>query len=238
VCSSDLLEACVQARLNVVISGGTGSGKTTTLGALCSAASERDRIITIEDAAELRVLRPHVVCLEARAPNIEGKGEVTIRDLLRNALRMRPDRIIIGEVRGREAYDLLQALNTGHRGSMSTVHANSVSDAVRRLANMVLSSGEPLPHEVVEDELRSAIDLLIHQERIPAGARKMTEVSLVTKDAGGAPKCTVFTWEPEGASSETGGRFLRHTISDPPEVTGKFKMCGMDIRRWLGGGCL
>ncbi len=239
---ASFLNSCVRARLNIIISGGTGSGKTTTLGTLCSAASPCDRIITIEDAAELRIDLPHVINLESRPPNIEGKGSVTIRSLLRNALRMRPDRIIIGEVRGAEAFDLLQALNTGHMGSMSTVHANSVIDAMRRLENMVLSSGESVPHEVVEEDLKSAIDLMIQQERTPDGLRKVTDISLVTRVNGGKsrkPVHRVFSWEPEGACGVPGGRFVRHTVAGRiPQVTAKFRLCGMNIENWLGGGDL
>ncbi|NPV70772.1 MAG: CpaF family protein [Firmicutes bacterium] len=236
---AEFLHACVRARLNIIISGGAGSGKTTTLNALCSLASPGDRVITLEDAAELRIRLPHVVSLESRPANIEGKGCVTIRDLLRNALRMRPDRLIIGEVRGAEAYDLLQALNTGHQGCMSTVHANGVGDALRRLENMVLLSGETVPHEVVSEELRSAVDLLIHQQRMTDGSRRITDVSIVDKafSAGerrGPVLRQVFRWV--SSSGAGAGRFEGCALTGvAPETVFKFRQAGIAVPAWLGG---
>jgi pilus assembly protein CpaF len=161
----DLLADCVRARMNVVVSGGTGSGKTTLLNALSSFIDPVERVVTIEDAAELRLRQPHVVRLESRPASVEDRGAVTIRDLLRNALRMRPDRIVIGEVRGAEALDLLTALNTGHDGALSTVHANSPEDALRRLETLALMAGIGLPHAAIRDQLARGIDLVVHLER-------------------------------------------------------------------------
>jgi pilus assembly protein CpaF len=174
------LEACVRGRLSVLISGGTGSGKTTTLNVLSSAIPSDERIITIEDAAELQLHQEHVLRLEARPPNIEGRGSVTIRDLVRNALRMRPDRIVIGEVRDGAALDLLQAMNTGHDGSLSTVHANSPRDALSRLETMVLMAGVDLPVRAVREQLSSAIDIIVHQSRFKDGGRRVTHVTEVS----------------------------------------------------------
>ena len=168
---AQFIEACVKARLNVVVSGGTGSGKTTTLNVLSSFIPVNERIVTIEDAAELALHQPHVVTLESRPPNIEGKGAITIRDLVRNALRMRPDRIIVGEVRSGEALDMLQAMNTGHDGSLTTGHANSPRDMLSRLETMVLMAGMDLPIRAIREQISSAIDLIIHpkslQRRFP-----------------------------------------------------------------------
>ena len=175
----EFLQACIQARLNVVISGGTGSGKTTFLNILSGYIPARDRIITIEDAAELRLNQPHVVRLEARPTNIEGRGEIKIRDLVRNALRMRPDRIIVGECRGGEALDMLQAMNTGHDGSLTTAHANSPRDALSRLETMVLMSGFDLPIRAIREQIASAIDLVIQTERMRDGSRKISSVTEV-----------------------------------------------------------
>ena len=180
----DWLAAAVEARRSILISGGTGSGKTTLLNALSRFISPGERLITIEDAAELRLQQPHVVRLESRPANVEGRGEVTIRDLLRNALRMRPDRIVIGEVRGAEALDLLTALNTGHEGALSTVHANSPGDALRRLETLCLMAGVGLPHAAIRDQLGRGIDLVIHLERFADGARRVTEVTEVRCTAG------------------------------------------------------
>lgn len=173
------LQACVNAKINILVSGGTGSGKTTTLNALSSFIPSNERIITIEDAAELRLQQPHVVTLESRPPNIEGKGEITIRDLVRNALRMRPDRIVVGEVRSGEALDMLQAMNTGHDGSLTTAHANSPRDALSRLETMVLMAGFDLPVKAIREQISSAIDLILHQSRIRDGSRKVTHITEV-----------------------------------------------------------
>jgi pilus assembly protein CpaF len=173
----DLLEAAVAARRSVLVSGGTGSGKTTLLNALSSFISPGERVVTIEDAAELRLQQPHVVRLESRPAGIEGRGEVTIRDLLRNALRMRPDRIVIGEVRGPEALDLLTALNTGHDGALSTVHANSPEDALGRLETLALMAGIGLPHATVAAQVRRGVDLVVHLRRSADGSRRVTEIA-------------------------------------------------------------
>jgi pilus assembly protein CpaF len=175
----DLLETAVASRRSVLVSGGTGSGKTTLLNALSSFVSERERVVTIEDAAELRLQQPHVVRLESRPAGVEGRGEVTIRDLLRNALRMRPDRIVIGEVRGPEALDLLTALNTGHDGALSTVHANSPADALARLETLALMAGVGLPHAAIAEQVRRGIDLVVQMERREDGSRVVSAIEEV-----------------------------------------------------------
>jgi pilus assembly protein CpaF len=177
----DFLQRCVAAKLNVLISGGTGSGKTTLLNALSSAIPDSDRIVTIEDAAELQLKQAHVLRLEGRPKNIEGQGEVTIRDLVRNALRMRPDRIIVGEVRGAEALDMLQAMNTGHDGSLTTVHANAPRDALARVETMVLMAGYDLPLRAIRQQIASALDLIVHLERMTDGTRRVTSVTEVQR---------------------------------------------------------
>lgn len=174
------LKACVEARLNIVVSGGTGSGKTTTLNVISSFIPDDERIITIEDAAELQLAQEHVVRLETRPPNIEGKGAITIRDLVRNSLRMRPDRIVVGEVRSGEALDMLQAMNTGHDGSLTTGHANSPRDMLSRLETMVLMAGMDLPVRAVREQISSAIDLIVQQARLKDGSRKITHITEVT----------------------------------------------------------
>jgi pilus assembly protein CpaF len=176
---AELVEACVRGRMNILVSGGTGAGKTTTLNALSSFLPDDERILTIEDAAELRLQQPHVVRLEYRPPNIEGKGEITIRDLVRNSLRMRPDRIVVGEVRGGEALDMLQAMNTGHEGSISTIHANSPRDALSRLETMTLMAGSDLTIRAVREQMASALDVIIHQSRLKDGTRRVTHVTEV-----------------------------------------------------------
>ncbi|HEV7615585.1 MAG TPA: CpaF family protein [Solirubrobacterales bacterium] len=178
------LEAAVAARRSVLVSGGTGSGKTTLLNALSSFIAPAERVVTIEDAAELRLQQPHVVRLESRPAGVEGRGEVSIRDLLRNSLRMRPDRIVIGEVRGAEALDLLTALNTGHDGALSTIHANSPADALARLETLALMAGVGLPHAAIAEQVRRGIDLVVHLERRPSGARVVTEIAEVAPAAG------------------------------------------------------
>jgi pilus assembly protein CpaF len=180
----EFLACCVRSRCNVVVSGGTGSGKTTLLNALSSMVGAGERVITIEDAAELRLQQGHVLRLEARPPNLEGRGEVTIRQLVRNALRMRPDRIIVGEVRGGEALDMLQALNSGHDGSMTTVHANGAADALRRIETLALMADLSLPHGAVRQQLASAIDVVVHLARGRNGARRVIEVAEVLRFAG------------------------------------------------------
>ncbi len=181
----DLLAEAVAARRSVLVSGGTGSGKTTLLNALSAWIDPGERVVTIEDAAELRLRQPHVVRLESRPASIEGRGEVTIRDLLRNALRMRPDRIVIGEVRGAEALDLLTALNTGHDGALSTVHANSPDDALRRVETLALMAGVGLPHEAIREQLARGLDLIVHMARDHDGGRRVTEVAEVLRAAAG-----------------------------------------------------
>lgn len=173
------LEACVKARLNIVISGGTGSGKTSTLNVLSSFIPENERIVTIEDAAELQLCQRHVITLESRPPNIEGKGAITIRDLVRNSLRMRPERIVIGEVRSGEALDMLQAMNTGHDGSLTTAHANTPRDLLSRLETMVLMAGMELPVRAIREQMASAIDLIVQQARLRDGSRKITHITEV-----------------------------------------------------------
>ena len=177
----EFLSRCVHAELNILISGGTGSGKTTLLNALSTAIPDEDRILTIEDAAELRLNQRHVLRLEARPKNIEGEGEVTIRDLVRNSLRMRPDRIIVGEVRGAEALDMLQAMNTGHDGSLCTVHANAPRDALSRIETMVMMAGYDLPIKAIRSQVSSALDLIVHLERLEDGSRRVTAITEVQR---------------------------------------------------------
>jgi pilus assembly protein CpaF len=176
---AEFLEICVKARLNIFISGGTGSGKTSSLNVLSSFIPNDERIVTIEDAAELNLSQEHIVSLESRPPNIEGKGEITIRELVRNALRMRPDRIVVGEVRGAEALDMLQAMNTGHDGSLSTGHANSPRDMLSRLETMVLMAGFDLPLRAIREQIANALDLIVQQARMKDGSRKITRITEV-----------------------------------------------------------
>jgi pilus assembly protein CpaF len=179
--SAQFLSACVRGKLNVLISGGTGTGKTTTLNALSAFVPNDERIVTIEDAAELQLQQEHVITLESRPPNIEGQGEVRIRELVRNALRMRPDRIIVGEVRGAETLDMLQAMNTGHEGSLTTIHANSPRDALSRLETLVLTAGVDLPLRAIREQISSAFDLLVQISRLVDGSRRITHVTEVLR---------------------------------------------------------
>jgi pilus assembly protein CpaF len=176
---ASVLRACVQGKLNLLITGGTGTGKTTLLNVMSSFVPGNERIVTIEDAVELQLLQEHVVRLESRPPNVEGRGTVSIRDLVRNALRMRPDRIIVGEVRGPEALDMMQAMNTGHEGSMSTVHANTPRDALSRLETMILMSGLEIPVTAIREYISSALSLIVHLGRLSDGTRKITRVAEV-----------------------------------------------------------
>ena len=199
----DFLEACVVSGLNILIVGGTGSGKTTLLNNLSSFIPEDERIVTIEDAAELQLRQPHVVRLESRPPNIEGKGQVAIRDLLINSLRMRPDRIVVGECRGPETLDMLQAMNTGHDGSLTTIHANSTRDAVQRVETMVMMAGFDLPQRAIRQQFASAIHLLVSAQRLTGGPRKMTSITEVQGMEGDVITMQdIFKFEPTGMSPE------------------------------------
>jgi pilus assembly protein CpaF len=190
----EFLRACVRARLTLLVSGGTGSGKTTTLGALTSFIGADERIVTIEDAAELKLRQQHVVRLEARPASLEGRGEVTIRRLVRNALRMRPDRIVVGEVRGGEALDMLSAMASGHDGSLSTVHAGSAEEALRRVETLALMADVALPHAAIREQVASAIDLVIHQRRERDGRRRIVTVSQVVRVASGPATRELYRW--------------------------------------------
>jgi pilus assembly protein CpaF len=193
------LKACVEARLNVLISGGTGSGKTTFLNVLSGFIPNDERIITIENAAELQLRQEHVVTLESRPPNIEGRGEITIRDLVINSLRMRPERIIVGECRGGETLDMLQAMNTGHDGSMTTAHANSPRDAIARVETMCLMAGMDLPVRAIREQVASAMDLIAHQERMRDGTRKIVNITEVSGMEGDVITMTdIFVFEQTG----------------------------------------
>ncbi|MEN6346658.1 MAG: CpaF family protein [Armatimonadia bacterium] len=201
------LEACVKARLNILVAGGTGSGKTTTLNVLSSFIPETERIITVEDAAELQMQQPHVLTLESRPANIEGKGEVTIRNLVRNCLRMRPDRIIVGECRGGEALDMLQAMNTGHDGSLSTLHSNSPRDTLSRLETMVLMAGTELPVRAIREQITSAINLIVQQTRLRDGTRRISYVTEVQRMEGdGIVLEDIFRLERQGIGPD--GRII------------------------------
>ncbi len=202
---ADFLRACVVSRLNIVVSGGTGSGKTTLLNVLSTFIPETDRIVTIEDAAELKLQQDHVVRMETKPANVEGQHAVTIRDLVRNSLRMRPDRIIVGEVRGGEALDMLQAMNTGHDGSLTTLHANTPRDSLSRLETMCLMSGMDLPIKVVREQIASAIDLIVQQSRLRDGSRKVTSITEVAGMEGDTVVMTeVFKFEQTGVTKDGG----------------------------------
>ena len=207
----DFLAAAVQARCNIVISGGTGSGKTTLLNCLSRFVPTEERVVTIEDAAELLLQQPHVVRLETRPPNIEGKGEITQRDLVRNSLRMRPDRIIIGEARGAEALDMLQAMNTGHEGSMTTVHANSARDALARLEVMIAMAGYEIPLRALRQQIASALQIIVQTRRLPGGRRKIVSVSeLAGMEGDGIQMHDLFLFEQTGVDAD--GHALGHFI--------------------------
>ena len=224
------LEACVKARLNILVSGGTGSGKTTTLNALSSFIPSDDRIVTIEDAAELRLQQFHVVTLEARPANLEGNGAISIRDLVRNSLRMRPDRIIVGEVRSGEALDMLQAMNTGHDGSLTTAHANSPRDVLSRLETMVLMAGMDLPVRAVRTQVSSAIDLIIQQSRIRDGSRKITHITEVQGMEGDVivlQDLFLYVQDYIDDKGKSVGHFEATGLQ--PAFLDKFKMNGVDL---------
>ncbi len=212
---ADFLRACVIARMNIIVSGGTGSGKTTTLNVLSSFVPNNERIVTIEDAAELRLQQEHVVSLESRPSNLEGRGEITIRMLVRNALRMRPDRIIVGEARGGEALDMLQAMNTGHDGSLSTAHTNSPRDTLSRLETMCLMAGTDLPSRAVREQISAAINVIVHQNRLRDGSRKITHITEIQGMEGDViVSQDIFLYNQEG-------------VDDQGQVLGSHKATGL-----------
>ena len=226
----EFLERCIQARLNILISGGTGSGKTTLLNVLSEGIPDTERIVTIEDSAELQLHQRHILRLESRPPNIEGEGEVSIRDLVRNSLRMRPDRIIIGEVRGAEALDMLQAMNTGHDGSLSTVHANSARDALGRLETMVMMAGFEIPLRAVRQQVSSALDLVIQIERLDDGGRRITSISEVQRmESDVITMQELFTWRMEQITGER--IFVGSLVSTGlrPTFLNKFEKRGIQL---------
>jgi pilus assembly protein CpaF len=227
---AEFFRACVQVRLNILISGGTGTGKTTLLNALSSFIPDTERIVTIEDPTELRLQQGHVVSLEARPASLEGKGEITQRELVRNALRMRPDRIVVGEVRGPEAFDMMQAMNTGHEGSLSTVHANSPRDGLARVENMILMAGLDLPVRAIREQIASAIHLVVQIARFPDGTRKITHVSEISGMEGQLVTMQdVFRYEQTGIDPE--GRVLGElrTTGIRPRFTEKFEVAGIHL---------
>ena len=215
-----LLEGAIKARLNIIISGGTGSGKTTLLNTLSSFISNADRIVTIEDAAELQLQQEHVVRLETRPPNIEGKGAITATDLVRNALRMRPERIIIGECRGGETLDMLQAMNTGHDGSLTTIHANTPRDAIARMETMIMMAGFELPIKAMRQQIASAVDLIIQANRLQGGPRRVTHITeVVGMEQDTVVMQDIYKYEQEG-------------IDETGRARGHFESTGFGPRSW------
>ena len=223
------LEACVRAKLNIIVSGGTGAGKTTLLNILSSFIPNDERIITIEDAAELKLGQEHVISLETRMVNYEHQGEISIRDLVRNSLRMRPDRIIVGEVRGKESFDMLQAMNTGHDGSLTTLHANSTTDSLGRLESMVMMAGLDIPMSAIREYIYSAIDIIVHIERLSDGRRKITSISEIIDIKNGNLKLQeIFAFRQKGLTSkgEVNGEFILYNYI--PKVYEKIKAKGIN----------
>src|SRR5438477_2142016 len=234
--SADFFGACVQQRLNVLISGGTGTGKTTLLNAVSEFIPSRERIISIEDPIEMRLQQTHVISMEARPPNIEGRNEVTQRDLVRNALRMRPDRILIGEVRGSEAFDMLQAMNTGHEGSLTTVHANSPRDALSRIENMVLMAGFDLPVRAIREQVASALHLVVQLVRHSDGRRRISNISEITGlESGIVTMQELYRFEQQDvdASGTIRGELVPTGIT--PTFAERFKKAGIHIEMGLAG---
>ncbi len=229
---AEFLSACVRGRMNVLVSGGTGSGKTTTLNVLSAAIPEDERIVTIEDAAELQLHQQHVLRLESRPANVEGKGQVTIRDLVRNSLRMRPDRIVIGEVRDGAALDMLQAMNTGHDGSLSTVHANTPRDALARLETMVLMAGIELPVRAIREQVASAVDLIVQQTRLKDGSRKIVQVTEVVGMEGDVITLQDLFVLDMSAGYDAQGRSLAklHSCGLRPKLQERLEDAGVHLR--------
>jgi pilus assembly protein CpaF len=226
------MQGIVKAKLNVLISGGTGSGKTTLLNCLSQSIPEDERIVTIEDAAELQLKQDHLVRLETRPPNIEGKGEVTARDLVRNSLRMRPDRIVVGEVRGAEAFDMLQAMNTGHEGSLTTIHANSPRDALMRLESMVAMAKLEISNEFTRRFISSAMDIIIQISRFPDGTRKLLSIQEITGMEGNIITLQeIFSFRQTGISDsgKVQGHFKFHGVR--PRFLDKFTVSGISVPR-------
>lgn len=225
------LEACVKGRMNIIVSGGTGSGKTTLLNVLSSSIPNNERIITIEDAAEIQLNQEHVVTLESRPPNLEGSGQITIRDLVRNSLRMRPDRIIVGEVRAGEAIDMLQAMNTGHDGSLTTAHANSPRELMSRLETMVLMSGMDLPVRAIREQIHSAIDLVVHQARMKDGSRKVVNITEVVGMEGDTITLQdIFVYKVEGVDSNGRMKGCFTSTGIRPNFLDKLSSSGIIVR--------
>jgi len=224
------IEACVKGKLNIIISGGTGSGKTTTLNVLSSYIPSSERIVTIEDAAELQLKQDHVITLESRPPNLEGKGSISIRDLVRNSLRMRPDRIVVGEVRSGEALDMLQAMNTGHDGSLTTLHSNSPRDTISRLETMVLMAGMDLPIRAIREQIASAIDLIVHQSRLRDGNRKITYITEVVGMEGDVITLQdIFLFDSEGIDDRGRFRGQFRSTGVRPNFISKLKVAGVNL---------
>lgn len=232
--TAELLRACVRGRLNVVVSGGTGTGKTTLLNALSGQIPDYERIVTIEDSAELQLQQPHVIRLESRPPNVEGKGQISIRDLVRNSLRMRPDRIIVGEVRGGETLDMLQAMNTGHDGSLVTVHANSTEDAVSRLETLASMSELEVPYAAIRDQINSAVDIIVQLNRGADGSRRVVEVSTVAskrREEVRLQPLMVFEQEPPQADRSVRGRIRQFEV--PAALADRLWLSGNPLPRHI-----
>ena len=238
IAMAQFLQAALAARLNIVVSGGTGSGKTTTLNVLSSFINEGERIVTIEDAAELRLEQAHLVTLETRAPNIEGKGAVSMRDLVRNALRMRPDRIVVGEVRGAEALDMLQAMNTGHDGSLTTGHANSPRDMLRRLETMVMMAGMDLPSRAIREQISSAVELIVQQSRLSDGTRRITHITEVLGMEGDQITLQdIFVFDQTGRSPEGAVAGKHRATGIVPHCLEKMNARGVPVApQWFADG--
>jgi pilus assembly protein CpaF len=229
---AQFMQACVKQRLNIVISGGTGTGKTTLLNALSAYVPDNERIISIEDPIEMKLQQSHVIALEARPPNIEGKNEVTQRDLVRNALRMRPDRIVVGEVRGPECFDMLQAMNTGHEGSLTTIHANSPRDAIIRIENMVMMAGFDLPVRAIREQIVAALHILIQLTRFSDGRRRLTQITeIVGREGDTITTQDLFLFKQQGVDDKGHVRGRLEATGIVPTFVEKFALSGVKLER-------